>query len=288
MKYLPILLIVLLSLPGCKEEDSPVESVGNLLGNITGIITDSETGNVIPQVLVTTQNSTSSVITDIDGVFFIENVSPGNYTLVAEKAEYVVSQVSVRVDSGLTTTADIVLTKEKDPESGILEGQVINASDDSGIETAVVTITSEDESNSINLTKISDTNGNYQFLDIPPGNYAVSASKFDYVTKTININIIADSTSFAAIQLVPKYGIIEGTVTDKATNLPIEGALISTTPATNTVTTDSEGKYKIDYAPTATGVSVNYTISAVKDGYTDASVQVNVNPGRTTTANIQM
>lgn len=288
MKYLSILLVVLLLFNACKEEDNPVGSVGTQLGNITGIITDSETGNVIPQVLVTTQNSTSSVITDIDGVFYIENVSPGNYTLVASKVDYVTSQVSVRVDSGLTTTADIVLSKEQEPESGVLEGQVINASDDTGIETAVVTLTSEGETNSINLTKISDSNGNYKFLDIPPGTYAVSASKFDFVTKTININIIADSTSFAAIQLIPKFGMVEGTVTDKTTNLPIEGALISTTPATNTVTTDSDGKYKIDYAPTATGVSVNYTIRAVKDGYTDASVQVNVNPGRTTTANIQM
>jgi len=286
MKY--YLFVFLILLYACKAEDNPVTSSGSKLGNITGIITDSETGDVIPQVLVTTQNSTSSVITDIDGIFYIENVSPGSYTLVASKADYTTSQVSVRVDSGLTTQADIVLTQKQEPESGILEGKVINASDDNGIVSAVVTLTGTSETNTYNLTKISDSKGSFTFLDIPPGDYTVSASKFDFVTKSIVINIIADSTSFAAIQIVPKYGMIEGTVTDKTTNLPIEGALISTTPSTNSITTDSDGKYLIDYAPTESGTSVSFTILASKNGYEDATVRVNVNPGRTATANIQM
>lgn len=286
MKY--YLFVFLILLYACKAEDNPVASTGSKLGNITGIITDSETGDVIPQVLVTTQNSTSSVITDIDGIFYIENVSPGSYTLVASKADYTTSQVSVRVDSGLTTQADIVLTQKQAPESGVLEGKVINASDDNGIVSAVVTLTGTSETNTYNLTKISDSKGSFTFLDIPPGDYTVSASKFDFVTKSIVINIIADSTSFAAIQIVPKYGMIEGIVTDKVTNLPIEGALISTTPSTNSVTTDSDGKYLIDYAPTESGTSVSFTILASKNGYENATVRVNVNPGRTAKANIQM
>lgn len=289
MKYNTIIItVLLLFIAACKSEDNPVVAEGPSLGNITGIITDAETGNVIPQVLVVTENSTSSVISDIDGIFYIKNVAPGNYSLIASKNEYSSSRVNVRVDSGITTQADIVLSKIQDPVFGRLNGKIINASDDTGIVDAVVTLSGLDEENTYNLTKITSSDGSYTFDELPPGDYVVSASKYDFVTKDININIIADSTSFAAIMLMPKYGKITGIVTDKTTNLPVSGALIATTPATNTVTTDDNGSYTIDYAPTVTGTSVNYTVTASHDGYTNASVQVNVNPGRTATANIQM
>ena len=78
-------------------------------------------------------------------------------------------------------------------------------------------------------------------------------------------------------------GTIKGKVTDSNDGSSISGVTITTTPTTNTVTTNSSGDYEI------TGVNPgSYSVSASKTDYNTNSVNISVTEGNSTTANIAL
>jgi hypothetical protein len=87
------------------------------------------------------------------------------------------------------------------------------------------------------------------------------------MTDTVNIN----------------NGSIEGTVVDEKTGQAIANVSVSTIPATSTITTDSEGKFKFDYVPAG-----NYSLIFQKTDYIDKNVNIKVNAGQTTSVNVKM
>jgi hypothetical protein len=80
-------------------------------GWISGSVTDSETGNILSGVLVTTNPGSSSVLTDSLGTYSINNLQPKSYTINAEKNGYLKSTLSITVSAGKSTQVDIVMSK---------------------------------------------------------------------------------------------------------------------------------------------------------------------------------
>lgn len=97
-----ILSLSLLTAVGCGTKSS-------LRGSIVGTIVDSQTGIGISGATVVTSPSTSSVITDINGRFTISEVEAGVYTLTAHASDYNSNSITVSVDSGSSTTTNVVL-----------------------------------------------------------------------------------------------------------------------------------------------------------------------------------
>ena len=89
-------------------------------GKIAGTIHDSQTGEPLVGVNVYLENTSLGAATDLDGYFYIININPGTYTLVAQMVgykEYRIKGVSVNAD--LTTTINIKLQPET------IQGEVI-------------------------------------------------------------------------------------------------------------------------------------------------------------------
>lgn len=81
----------------------------------------------------------------------------------------------------------------------------------------------------------------------------------------------------------PTTGNISGQVLDRASASPIVGAQITTTPVTVSRVTGTNGDYSIaGIAP------AEYTVRAIKDGYQENSVTVDVTVGQTATADIPL
>jgi hypothetical protein len=78
-------------------------------------------------------------------------------------------------------------------------------------------------------------------------------------------------------------GTISGHVTDAKTGTPIAGAIVTTTPPTQSLSTDTEGKYAL--ASLAPGT---YTVRAAKFGYTSSSATVAVAAGKSVIADIAL
>ncbi|MCH8986656.1 S8 family serine peptidase [Patescibacteria group bacterium] len=161
------------------------------------------------------------------------------------------------------------------PATGIIGGTVTDADTLDPISGATVT-----DGTRLATT---DVNGAYSIIDVPEGTYTVTASATGYnsVSQT-GVAVVADTTTtvdFALTAIV--YGAIDGTVTDVDTGNPVEGATV--TDGTRQATTDATGYYLISDVPEGT-----YTVTAGATGYQDASQEVAVTGGTTSTANFSL
>ena len=76
---------------------------------------------------------------------------------------------------------------------------------------------------------------------------------------------------------------ITGVITNKTTGVAVAGVQVTTTPTTSTITTDANGKY--DFDDISAG---SYVIQAVKSGYNNTQINVNVVEGSTAKADMQI
>ena len=82
-------------------------------GKITGVVVDKDTNEPLPGVNVLIKGTVMGAATDNDGKFFILNVPPGTYTLVAQMIGYTPQEVQkVKVSVDLTTTVNFALSTQ--------------------------------------------------------------------------------------------------------------------------------------------------------------------------------
>lgn len=80
------------------------------VGKLSGVITDGTTGEPLIGCNVVILGTKMGAATDINGSFFILNISPGKYSIQASMLGYErVAQTDVIVNAGKTTTADFKL-----------------------------------------------------------------------------------------------------------------------------------------------------------------------------------
>lgn len=82
-------------------------------GSIKGQVGDGTTNELIPGVKVTVDGIQKGAMTDLDGVFFLGNLTPGTYSITISYPTYKTKSISdILVASGDTATLRVVLEKE--------------------------------------------------------------------------------------------------------------------------------------------------------------------------------
>lgn len=102
------LLAFLLSLTGCNSYSY------NIFGNISGIVTEAESGAPLPSAVVTLVPGSSTVQTGTDGKFSFTGLDEGQYTVSVQKTGYQPNRKTVSVLSDETT--EIVVTLSAIPQ----------------------------------------------------------------------------------------------------------------------------------------------------------------------------
>lgn len=283
MKKTQIFLIsfALFIIFGCSAKDDPVTSQESVSEKIIGKVISAKTGEVIPQVLISTTGSSASVTTNIDGTYVIDKITPGTYVIKASKSGFYSEEISVKVDTGKIVIGDFILSEER---YGSISGKVIDVVTNSGV--FGVTISTEPTTGVV----YTDNSGNFtipNILILRDQSYTLKADKtgtYDIATKIVKF---ADSTKINVnLTLEPIYGVIEGIVTDSKTALPVAGVNITTNPPTASVLTDLQGHYIIPQVLRLSG-SNKYNLIATKNGYKkNTDVNIIVLGGRTTQGDI--
>lgn len=129
------LLGVIFLFVSCKKDDKNPVSIE--YGSIQGKVTNASGDSIIINANVSTNPPTSSVTTDSRGEYIINNVPEGNYIVTATKSGYQPGSVSVKVNPGKTTIANIqmsVITSGGLPTEGLIAYYPFNgnANDESG------------------------------------------------------------------------------------------------------------------------------------------------------------
>ena len=92
-----VLAVLTVTVSGCLggQNTDPVETPDGY--TLAGDVVDARSGDGLPGVSVTVDNRTTE--TNSSGLFVIENLAEGEYTISAEKSGYLATELSVRVTS---------------------------------------------------------------------------------------------------------------------------------------------------------------------------------------------
>ena len=171
-------------------EEIPLPDAGKLTGRIVDI-----SGSGIPDVMVSLNagGTEYTSLTNASGYYTVVNIPAGSgYTLTAAKAGYKTESVSAAdVTAGNTTVINNVTLLEI-AHIGTITGRVIDSSG-RAVKGAAVNI------ENTAYTALTDSAGNYSFIDIPSGNnYTLTAAKQGFQPWALSqIEVTAGNTTAA-------------------------------------------------------------------------------------------
>ncbi len=210
--------------------------------------------------------------TDMDGYYTISNLLPGDYIVTTTATGYANASETAPVYSGTTTPVNF------DLHILSIVGKVYDAlSPDSGIAKANITTDG--------YTTLTDSTGHYQFVDMPNGDYTVTAAAPGYASQSNPATVLSSGApaivDFPMEQLPP--GTIEGTVMDSSTGSPIYHASVIIYAAAIEMSnqTNQNGHYIIKEVP----AWPSWNVEAHASGYISRIEIVSVESGTTTALN---
>ena len=209
-------------------------------GTISGRVTDANTGLGIADATVAAKGpSEKSNTTDAEGYYILSNMPAGDYTVTATASGYASESKNATVYFWVNTPVNFNLHMLS------IIGRVYDAlTPDAGIAQANVTADS--------YTTLTNSTGHYQLVDMPAGNYTVTATAPGYASQSNSATVSPGEPTildFAMEQVPP--GTIEGTITDASTRLPIHNAsIVAYAPAIEMSNqTDENGHYRMKKVP---------------------------------------
>lgn len=287
MRNIIVLVLLMLVFQSCKKADSAVAPEETTYGTISGRIAEAVGGAIVTKVNIKTIPSTSSVTSDSLGNYRLENVLPGEYSVIAVKTGYDSTSIKVKVIAGSNTVGDIFIQKYDSTRyqtTGTIAGRIINLSDNQPIANAVISTLPTTG----NIT--TDDEGVFVIRNVNPGQVTVTAVKAGFDTAFTKVTVTKGLTSTANIIMTPRdtsssatYGSIQGIVTDGMTGLVIAGATVITDPSTSSALTDNSGKFSIPSV-----LAGKYKLTASRSGYTPSSVSITVLAGKVISANFEL
>lgn len=236
-------------------------------GNTSITVTDGTNPINGATVSIMVNGSVHTLTTDNAGIAAFTDLIAGSYTFTASKEGYNTNSGTATVTAGVSTTANISLTRQ-------LSNVTITITDGTNtVSGATVTLNGT-------TSGITDEVGQVLFASQPVGviGYTVAATGYD--TKNGNITIVNGTSSSETISLTRQTGATTITVTNGIS--PISGAAVSISGLGDwTVTTNELGQATFTNVPTGT-----YIFTVTKTGYSSNYTIVEVSHGSTTSGTI--
>ena len=222
-------------------------------------------------ILLKNDNNQYTSTTDQKGVYVINRVLPGTYTLLASKNGYVTSSpLDVLIEPSSEKSID---TKSLAVAIRSVTGSVTLEllSDFSG---ALVTATNLSD-NTLVYSAITNSSGDYTLAGMKPGEYSVVISMNGYRSVTLpTINIVSSSTTNLSVtNMLVNRGTVSGTVTleGRSSSRGIKVELLRGSEVYAESTTDESGSYSF-YVPQGNYSGVRYS----KTDFASVSVSKNI------------
>ncbi|WP_226526993.1 carboxypeptidase regulatory-like domain-containing protein [Metabacillus niabensis] len=262
-----------------QSNTSLVTITAQAAASINGTIFDQTTGLVLPNATVNLlQGMTivSTTFSNSNGIYTFTNVSPGNYTVQALRANYATNSVAVIASSGISTTANIPLT----PLPSTISGNVSNGGP---INSATVSLTNQE--GIVIASTTTNVAGNYTFPFVSPGLYNVSVLASGFQSQVQSITVQPNQNYTVNFVLIANPGAITGEIRDAITNTVIPNAVIEllTLEGIFINSTSSNGAGVYSFTNLSPGT---YLVRASATNYASSLVSSTVTAGNTTTTNL--
>ncbi|MHA7058407.1 carboxypeptidase regulatory-like domain-containing protein [Aquimarina sp. M1] len=211
-KYLikVLTLLVIVTIASCSEDTIDLEGLGAVKGRVVAVGTNEPLENV----KISTNPSTSTVFTDVNGEYLIENIPSGDYSLAAQR-EGLLAQfegISIIADRELEIVfeMDIETAGNRPPDAAVLDSPIDN-SVDQPLEVRLVWTGSDpdDDTLTYTVTLRNDENtdvelfGNITDTTYTLTNLSYKVKYFWQVSSNDDINDPVNSTIFAFETMSP-------------------------------------------------------------------------------------
>jgi hypothetical protein len=256
------------------------------VGSISGTVTDGSSGQPVGDVTVTATDgahsatATSSTVSPVGTYTLADLAIPGTWTLTVSGQGWITQTERVALDGN--TTVNFSLTK-----SG---ANVVGVVSSGGKGLANVGLTLSDQTDTFKTLSESVTPvGGFDFGQVPPGHYVLSATDFGYTTQSASVSVGAGETQTVDLTLPfvgqssVKTATVTGSVVNEFTGAPLATVPIDLDGKPTGAVTNGNGVYTL--AGVTPGLHQVTALGASK-GFADAGVQVSVAEGATVTAPI--
>ncbi|MBY0090740.1 carboxypeptidase regulatory-like domain-containing protein [Priestia aryabhattai] len=257
-----------------------IPNPGTLTGTVTNVSGNPLTGALITvRILGSTGIVVKTTVTDQNGDYQVESLSPGSYTVTVYVSGFETKTVGALVQSNKTTTTNFVLIGL----TGSINGVILNDLSQPLIG-STVSVSLFNENGILIFTTTANSTGSFSFLNVEPGNYIIIASAPGFINEIIGVNVEADKTTFVTLLLQPNPAVVTGQVINAVTSEGIQGAIVTATSTDGKViavtTTSEHGNFTIQNLPPG---SVIITANALNFGADSKGVILEANTTSTTT-----
>ncbi len=238
------------------------------IGTIKGYVYDAETEEPMQADVFLEGDINRSASSDANGNFTIDELPPGEYTVIVRAEEYNTFSEETEVLRGETRKLNIGL--EPIPRNGIFAGTVVDEDSDLPL-SAQMTVLPVEEIMS------SDPEDGAFSLELEEGTYEVTLIKEGYHTIQDTFSIASKETTERryALKKVLMAGTFKGSVVDDETDEPLSAVLrlkdheILSSAETGTFETSlSEGSYPVSVAKEGY-LTIDDSITVVADSITE-------------------
>ncbi|MPQ42933.1 MSCRAMM family protein [Clostridium tarantellae] len=161
-------------------------------GNISGKLIDKTINNPIPisggvvSLYKKINNNLTLVAmsyTDLTGVYFFNQIDPGDYTLKFNALGFIESEGTITVEKDKIAQPVNMLNDDPVAAKGIISGTILDENN-LPIVGADVILYSSSENNTLTPIAFTTTNsiGRYSFMNVPNGNFVVKSNKLEMIT----------------------------------------------------------------------------------------------------------
>lgn len=205
-------------------------------------------------ILVSVEGTDKEAVTARDGTFVIKGLQPGRYTLNLTHANHDDKTLEADVLAGVHTEMN---EQWLDSLNGAVSGQVVD-NDGSAVAEATISLLG------VGQSTVSDAQGQFQFDQVPVGQYTLQVSRSGYQSSSRTVAITADQslslTGEDTLALLPFR--LEGVVTLGEDVVDHSGSLVTLAGSGQSVQTDTEGLFV--FKGVAPG---NYQLQISREGY---------------------
>jgi hypothetical protein len=220
---------------------------------LSGVIVDADSGQRLPDALITVQGPRASQTgSDNAGLFRFSDLQSGHYRIEIARSGYRTLVLNTVLETGdKRNLGEIRLdVRGTDPDTGepvttgLIRGQVTDRNSGAPLAGATVTL-----AGGASVTTGAD--GRYLLDDVTAGSVSVSASAQGYGQAQGQAEVVAGQTLVFSPALEPEPDgdvTVTGTVTAQESGEPIPGAMVTARVGdeSKSATTDAEGAYRLD------------------------------------------
>ncbi|MBX0356899.1 carboxypeptidase regulatory-like domain-containing protein [Halobacillus sp. Nhm2S1] len=253
----------------------------SLVGAAAGQVVDAEGAPIAEQgvsiqVYDNQGKLLKTVLDDPSGAFTVQNLTPGDYVIVASAPGYGTAALAISITANQVTTVTIFL--EDDP--GTLSVKVIDNNTGETVPGANVTVTFPE--GIVVGGGVTDSDGEVLISGLPVGDLNLSTSKENYIVDLQSITIEPGSVLELVVNLQPiPLGRVIGQIANEETTFPLAGAIIELVASDGTVLastmSDEDGLFRFDDVFGGT-----YDLRISRSGYQAETLSIVVVEGETT------